>query len=71
MGNAKMVVLKTGGNFQYFSQYKSRLIRADSPGATQSDLTAFHWKNISHPLYPIDEITAVEASRERATKRAA
>ena len=53
---AQMVVLKTGSNFQYFKKYRSRLIRADSPGATQSDLTAFNWKHLTHPIYPFDNI---------------
>ncbi len=53
---AQMVVLKTGSNFQYFKEYQSRLIRADSPGPTQSDLTAFKWEKRSRPLYPFDGI---------------
>lgn len=53
---AQMVVLKTGSNFQYFKKYQSRLLRADSPGATQSDLQAFNWRNMTHPIYPFDDI---------------
>ena len=56
VGNAQMVVLKTGSNFQYFKKYQSRLIRANSPGATQSDLSAFKWNNITRPIYPFDNI---------------
>ena len=56
VSKAQMVVLKTGSNFQYFKKYQSRLLRADSPGATQSDLTAFKWKNMTHPIYPFDDI---------------
>jgi microcystin degradation protein MlrC len=56
VSKAQIVVLKTGSNFQYFKKYQSRLIRLDSPGATQSDLTAFEWKNITHPIYPFDNI---------------
>lgn len=56
VGKAQMVVLKTGSNFQYFKEYQSRLIRADSPGATQSNLTAFKWENITRPIYPFDAI---------------
>ena len=55
VGKAKLVVLKTGSNFLYFSKYRSRLIRADSPGETQSDLTAFTWKHITQPIYPFDK----------------
>jgi microcystin degradation protein MlrC len=57
VAGAKMVVLKTASNFQYFKKFQSRLIRADTPGATQSDLAAFHWRHISHPTYPFDAIT--------------
>ena len=32
------------------------LIRVDSPGMTQSDLTAFEWKRVPRPMYPLDEI---------------
>ena len=53
---AQMVVLKTGSNFQWFDAYRSRLVRADSPGATQSDLTEFKWKNMTRPMYPFDDI---------------
>jgi microcystin degradation protein MlrC len=53
---AQMVVLKTAGNFQYFRRFQSRVIRADSPGETQSNLLAFNWKNLSRPIYPFDEI---------------
>ena len=56
VAKAQMVVLKTGSNFQYFKEYQSRLIRADSPGPTQSDLTAFKWEKRSRPLYPFDGI---------------
>jgi microcystin degradation protein MlrC len=56
VGSAKMAVLKTASNFQYFRKYQSRLIRADTPGATQSDLTALSWKHISHPIYPFDDV---------------
>jgi microcystin degradation protein MlrC len=56
VAQARLVVLKTGSNFQYFRKYQSRLIRADSPGLTQSDLTAFTWRHIDRPTYPFDEI---------------
>lgn len=54
IGDAKMVVLKTASNFQFFSRWRAGLIRVDSPGMTQSDLTAFQWKRIPRPLYPLD-----------------
>jgi microcystin degradation protein MlrC len=52
---AKMVV-KTASNFQFFAPWRSGLIRVDSAGMTQSDLTAFEWKRIPRPTYPLDEL---------------
>ena len=57
IADAKMVVVKTASNFQFFSGWRSGLIRVDSPGTTQSDLTAFEWKRISRPTYPLDKLT--------------
>ncbi|MGE0606180.1 MAG: M81 family metallopeptidase [Pirellulales bacterium] len=54
MADAKMVVVKTASNFQFFERWRRDLIRVDSPGATQSDLTAFHWKRLPRPIYPLD-----------------
>ena len=56
IADAKMVVLKTASNFQFFSRWRSGLIRVDSPGTTQSDLTAFRWQRIPRPTYPLDEL---------------
>ncbi len=55
IADAKMVVVKTASNFQFFSRWRSGLIRVDSPGTTQSDLTAFRWQRIPRPTYPLDE----------------
>ena len=57
IADAKMVVVKTASNFQFFSRWRSALIRVDSAGMTQSDLTAFDWKRIPRPMYPLDTIT--------------
>lgn len=57
IADAKMVVVKTASNFQFFSRWRSGLIRVDSPGTTQSDLTAFEWKRIPRPTYPLDKLT--------------
>ncbi len=56
IADAKMVVVKTASNFQFFSRWRSGLIRVDSPGTTQSDLTAFDWKRIPRPTYPLDPL---------------
>ena len=53
---AKMVVLKTASNFQFFRPWCKAVIRVDSPGMTQSDLTAFKWKHLPRPIYPFDDL---------------
>jgi microcystin degradation protein MlrC len=57
MADAKMVVVKTASNFQFFARWRNGLIRVDSPGTTQSDLTAFQWKRLPRPIYPLDSLT--------------
>ncbi|MCE9532814.1 MAG: M81 family metallopeptidase [Planctomycetes bacterium] len=54
IADAKMVVVKTASNFQFFERWRKELIRVDSPGTTQSDLTAFQWKRVPRPIYPLD-----------------
>jgi microcystin degradation protein MlrC len=54
--DAGIVVVKTASNFQFFSRWRKGLIRVDSPGMTQSDLTAFQWKRVPRPMYPLDEV---------------
>ena len=56
MADAKLVVVKTASNFQFFSRWRKGLIRVDSPGTTQSDLTAFSWTHIPRPMYPLDTL---------------
>jgi len=53
---AKMVVLKTASNFQYYSPMMSELIRVDSPGLTTSHLDQLTWTRIPRPMYPLDEL---------------
>jgi len=59
---AKMVVLKTGSNFQYFDPWRKELIRADTPGSTQSNLKDFEWKKLPRPIFPLDEIPGWNAA---------
>ena len=61
IADAKMVVVKTASNFQFFTHWRSGLIRVDSPGTTQSDLCAFDWKRIPRPTYPLDPLTDWQA----------
>ncbi|MBP87713.1 MAG: microcystin degradation protein MlrC [Planctomycetaceae bacterium] len=56
INDAKVVVLKTASNFHFFQHWRRGLIRVDSPGMTQSDLTAFDWKRLPRPTYPLDEL---------------
>jgi microcystin degradation protein MlrC len=56
IADAKMVVVKTASNFQFFSRWRKGLIRVDSPGTTQSDLTAFRWQRIPRSTYPLDAL---------------
>ena len=56
MENARMVVLKTGSNFQNFSKWQTKLIRADTEGITQSRLQNFSWQKLPRPIFPFDSI---------------
>jgi microcystin degradation protein MlrC len=52
----KIVVLKTASNFQFFAPMTSELIRANTPGPTQSDMKALEWLRVPRPMYPLDDI---------------
>lgn len=56
VSEAKLVVVKTASNFQFFRPWCQAIIRVDSPGMTQSDLTAFDWKRLPRPIYPLDAL---------------
>ncbi|MEZ4736668.1 MAG: MlrC C-terminal domain-containing protein [Caldilineaceae bacterium] len=51
---AKMVVMKTASNFQYYADMTSSIIRADTPGPTMSHLEQFTWQQVPRPIYPLD-----------------
>ena len=55
---AKMVVLKTASNWQYYQPYLSKIIRADTPGATMSNLAEFDWRHLPRPIYPLDPLAS-------------
>ena len=63
IADAKMVVLKTASNFQFFQRWRHQLVRVDSPGTTQSDLTAFHWQRLPRPIYPLDQVTRTKETK--------
>ncbi|MGY8730868.1 MAG: M81 family metallopeptidase [Pirellulales bacterium] len=54
---AKMIVLKTASNFQYYADWTSQIIRVDTQGATMSDISGFNWQQLPRPIYPLDPIT--------------
>ena len=43
---AKMIVLKTASNWQYYQDMISKIIRVDTPGATMSQLQNFKWNRL-------------------------
>ena len=51
----QIAVLKTASNFQYFAPITSEVIRADTPGPTQSNIAALDWVRVPRPIYPIDD----------------
>jgi microcystin degradation protein MlrC len=53
---AKMAVLKTASNWQYYQEMTSEVIRVDTPGATMSGLQRFKWTQLPRPIYPLDEL---------------
>jgi microcystin degradation protein MlrC len=60
-GQAKMVVIKTTSNWQYYAEWMSELIRVDTPGPTTSHLETLTWQRLPRPIYPLDEISEWKA----------
>jgi microcystin degradation protein MlrC len=56
VADARAVVVKTASNFQFFSRWRRHLIRVDTPGTTQSDLSGFHWQRLPRPIDPFEEV---------------
>ena len=52
----KMAVVKTASNFQHFAPISSEVIRADTPGPTQSDIASLPWQRIPRPVFPLDDM---------------
>ncbi|MEX0831862.1 MAG: M81 family metallopeptidase [Nitriliruptoraceae bacterium] len=55
-GDYGAVVLKTASNFQHFRHMTTEVVRADTPGPSQSHLQSLPWTRIPRPIYPLDEI---------------
>jgi microcystin degradation protein MlrC len=54
--DARLVVLKTAANFQYFRPIAVDVIRVDTPGPATSDLASLPWKHVPRPIFPLDPI---------------
>ncbi len=54
--DAKMVVVKTASNWQYYQQWINEVVRVDTPGATMSHMEQFDWQHLPRPIYPLDEL---------------
>ena len=61
---ARMAVLKTGSNFQFYSRWTSQVIRVDTPGPTMSHLDSFEWERLPRPIYPLDELEQWQAQAQ-------
>lgn len=53
---AKLAVLKTASNFQYYAPMISEIIRVDTLGGTTSHLDQFDWVHQPRPVYPLDDL---------------
>lgn len=58
---AKMVVLKTASNWQYYQEMISEVIRVDTPGMTMSHLEKFEWRQLPRPIWPLDALPEWQA----------
>ena len=65
--NAKIAVIKTASNFQYYADMTSEVIRADSFGHTMSQLEKFNWQHLPRPIYPLDELPTWHAASATST----
>jgi microcystin degradation protein MlrC len=52
--DARLVVVKTAANFQYYADLAAGVVRVDSPGPTMSRLGLLPWRRIPRPMYPLD-----------------
>ncbi len=53
---AKMLVVKTASNWQYYRDMTFEVIRVNTPGATMSPLHEFKWTQLPRPIYPLDDL---------------
>ena len=55
VAKAKLAVLKTASNFQYYSQYDPLIVRVDTDGMTMSDVGRLPWEKLTRPIFPLDQ----------------
>ncbi len=53
---ARLAVLKTASNFQYFRPLAVDLVRVDTPGPATSDLASLPWRHVPRPIFPLDPV---------------
>lgn len=53
---ARLAILKTASNFQYFRPLVSDLVRVDTPGPATSDLASLPWRHVPRPIFPLDPV---------------
>lgn len=53
----QMIVMKTASNFQYMSSLASTILRAATPGPTQSDIAALPWQRVPRPIFPLESLS--------------
>lgn len=53
----QMLVMKTASNFQWMAPFTASVIRAATPGPTQSDVAGLPWEHLPRPIFPIDPIS--------------
>jgi len=54
---ARMVVVKTASNWQFYEPWLDQVVRVDTPGATTSYLEDLAWQHLPRPIYPLDAET--------------
>jgi len=53
---ARIIVVKTTGNFQYYTSMMKGVIAVDTKGISGWDLKSFKFKKVPRPLFPLDDI---------------
>lgn len=55
-GRYGAVVVKTASNFQWYAHLSVAVVRAATPGPTQSDLAGLPWQRAPRPIFPLDDV---------------